>query len=115
MVHNGLVLSCFYECGDLYQLDPMTLEPRGKASWHGEFPEPRRCVRHPKVDEHTGEMLFFNYGRDEPYLHYGVVDQQDNLVHYVGVDLPGLESRTTWPSPITTRFSTIYRCSGIRP
>ena len=89
VVHNGLVLSCFYECGDLYQLDPMTLEPRGKASWHGEFPSRAGVSAHPKVDEHTGEMLFFNYGRDEPYLHYGVVDQQDNLVHYVGVDLPG--------------------------
>ena len=34
-------------------------------------------------------MLFFNYSRKDPYLHYGVIDKQDNLVHYVGIDLPG--------------------------
>jgi carotenoid cleavage dioxygenase len=44
---------------------------------------------HPKADEHTGELLFFNYGTTAPYLHYGVVDADDRLVHYVDVPLPG--------------------------
>ncbi len=34
-------------------------------------------------------MLFFNYGTDAPYMHYGVVDSSDNLVHYTGIELPG--------------------------
>ena len=89
VVHNGLVLSSFYECGDLYQLDPFTLDDRGKATWKGQFPSDRGVSAHPKVDEHTGEMLFFNYSRKDPYLHYGVIDAEDNLVHYVGIDLPG--------------------------
>ena len=89
VVHNGLVLSSFYECGDLYQLDPFTLDDRGKATWKGQFPSDRGVSAHPKVDEHTGEMLFFNYSRKDPYLHYGVIDADDNLVHYVGIDLPG--------------------------
>ena len=89
VVHNGVVLSSFYECGDLYQLDPFTLDPRGKADWHGAFPSAAGVSAHPKVDEHTGEMMFFNYGRREPFLHYGVVDPDDRLVHYIGIDLPG--------------------------
>ena len=44
---------------------------------------------HPKVDDRTGEMLFFNYGKEAPYLHYGVVDAQNELVHYIDVPLPG--------------------------
>ncbi len=44
---------------------------------------------HPKVDERTGEMLFFDYTTDAPYMHYGVVDAQNRLVHYVDVELPG--------------------------
>jgi len=37
----------------------------------------------------TGELLFFNYGRTAPYMHYGVVDEADELTHYVDVPLPG--------------------------
>jgi carotenoid cleavage dioxygenase len=44
---------------------------------------------HSKVDEATGELLFFNYGTNAPYLHYGVVDAGNRLVHYVPIDLPG--------------------------
>ena len=89
VVHNGVVLSSFYECGDLYALDALTLEPRGKADWHGAFPRDRGVSAHPQVDEHTGEMLFFNYNAHAPYLNYGVVDSEDRLVHYVPIELPG--------------------------
>jgi carotenoid cleavage dioxygenase len=41
------------------------------------------------VDDHTGELLFFNYRTEHPYLHYGVVDARERLVHYVPIDLPG--------------------------
>jgi carotenoid cleavage dioxygenase len=33
VVHGGVALSSFYQCGDLYQLDPVTLEDKGRASW----------------------------------------------------------------------------------
>ncbi|AHH99740.1 carotenoid oxygenase family protein [Kutzneria albida] len=89
VVHAGVALTSFYQCGDLYRLDPLTLDTMGRADWHGRFPADRGVSAHTKVDEHTGELLFFNYGTDEPYLHYGVVDQRDHLVHYVDVPLPG--------------------------
>lgn len=89
VVHAGKALTSFYQCGELYRLDPLTLDDLGKSTWHGEFPSELGVSAHPKVDERTGEMLFFNYNTEAPYLHYGVVDADDRLVHYVGIDLPG--------------------------
>ncbi len=88
VVHAGVALTSFYQCGDLYRLDPLTLDDLGKADWGGAFPA---CgvSAHTKVDAHTGELLFFNYGTTPPYLHYGVVGPDDRLLHYTGVDLPG--------------------------
>ena len=88
VVHNGFALSTHFECGDGYRLDPVTLDPHGKAGW---VPE-RGVSAHPKLDEHTGELMFFNYNVDAPYLNYGVVDDTDTLVHYVPVELPGPRS-----------------------
>ena len=41
------------------------------------------------VDEATGELFFFNYGTQAPYLHFGCVDRHGKLVHYAPVPLPG--------------------------
>jgi carotenoid cleavage dioxygenase-like enzyme len=89
VVHAGVAITSFYQCGDLYRLDPLTLDDLGKSTWHGEFPSAVGVSAHPKVDERTGEMLFFNYGTDAPYMHYGVVDADDRLAHYVDIELPG--------------------------
>ncbi len=32
VVHNGKALSTFWQCGDVYQLDPTTLADEGKAA-----------------------------------------------------------------------------------
>jgi carotenoid cleavage dioxygenase len=88
LVRRGVALTSFYQCGDLYRLDPRTAETLGKETWGGAFPG-RGVSAHPKVDERTGELLFFNYGTEAPYLHYGVLDPADELVHYVGIELPG--------------------------
>ena len=85
VVHNGFALSTHFECGEGYRMDPVTLDPHGKAPW---VPE-RGTSAHPKLDEHTGELMFFNYSVEEPFLNYGVVDSTDTLVHYVPVELPG--------------------------
>ena len=89
VVHNGLALSTFYQCGDVYQLDPTTLEDRGKAPWVAGFPSPTGVSAHPKLDERTGELLVFGYGKEWPYLHYGVVGPDGALVHAIDVPLPG--------------------------
>lgn len=85
VVHAGKALSTFYQCGHGYQLDPVTLEALGTASW-----APAGGISaHTKVDEATGELLFFNYSKKPPYLHYGVVGPDGGLKHYIPVDLPG--------------------------
>jgi carotenoid cleavage dioxygenase-like enzyme len=85
VVHAGRIVSTFYQCGEAYWLDPDTMEQGGVASWG-----PLDGVSaHTKVDEATGELLFFNYSVHEPYLHYGVVDRTGKLVHYTPVPLPG--------------------------
>ncbi|MHC3001300.1 carotenoid oxygenase family protein [Gordonia sp. GN26] len=89
VVHRGTALSSFWMCGDLYRLDPYSAKTLGKESWNGAFPYHLGVSAHPKVDDRTGEMLFFNYGKEAPYMHYGVVDENNDLVHYVDVPLPG--------------------------
>src|SRR4051812_17163775 len=89
VVHAGNALTTFYQCGDAYQLDPVTLEQRGPATWRGAFPSDWGISAHTKVDEHTGELLFFNYSKEAPYMHYGVVDATNELIHYVPIELPG--------------------------
>ncbi len=88
IVHNGQALASFYQCGDLYALDPRTLADQGRANWDGKFPA-EGVSAHPKLDEHTGELLFFNYGVEAPYMHYGVLNREGELTNYVDVPLPG--------------------------
>jgi len=54
VVHAGVAVSSFWQCGDLYRLDPLTLEDLGKESWGGTFPSDVGASAHTKVDEHTG-------------------------------------------------------------
>lgn len=85
VVHAGAILSTFYQCGEGYRLDPDTLETLGTAEW---VPEDGISA-HPKVDEATGELLFFNYSTEAPYLHYGVVGPDNRLKHFIPIPLPG--------------------------
>jgi carotenoid cleavage dioxygenase len=89
IVHNGTALTTFWQCGDVYQLDPSTLADQGKAPWARDFPSPTGVSAHTKLDERTGELLVFGYGKDAPYLHYGVVSASAELVHAIDVPLPG--------------------------
>jgi carotenoid cleavage dioxygenase-like enzyme len=85
VVHNGEAIATFYQCGEAYRLDPLTLENLGVAAW-----APLEGVSaHPKVDEATGELMFFNYSKTAPYMHYGVVDASGKRTVYQGVPLAG--------------------------
>jgi carotenoid cleavage dioxygenase-like enzyme len=89
IVHRGTALTSFYQCGDLYRLDPHSGDTLGKEDWGGAFPVDWGVSAHPKADCKTGELLFFNYSKQAPHMHYGVVDENNDLVHYVDVGLPG--------------------------
>ena len=88
IVHGGKALASFYQCGELYQLDPRDLRDLGRADFKGRFPA-QGVSAHCKVDEHTGELLFFNYSVEAPYLNYGVVNREGELTDYIGIPLPG--------------------------
>jgi len=107
VVHRGIALSSFYQCGDLYRLDPRTLEDMGTESWNGAFPG-EGVSAHTKVDEATGELLFFNYSTAAPYMHYGVVSLAGELVHYVDIPLPG--SRLPHDMCFTENFAILNDC-----
>jgi carotenoid cleavage dioxygenase len=88
VVHRGQALTSFWLCGDLYAFDPVSLESQGKADFGGKFPADGVSA-HTKIDENSGEMLFFNYGLDAPYMHYGEIDVEGNIAHYRDVLLEG--------------------------
>ena len=88
VVHAGVAKSSFYQCGDLYRHDPRTLADLGRESWSGRFPVDGVSA-HTKVDQSTDEMLFFNYSTADPFMHYGVVNHREELVHYTPIPLPG--------------------------
>ncbi|MDJ0343519.1 carotenoid oxygenase family protein [Streptomyces sp. H10-C2] len=85
VVHAGQALSSFWQCGDLYRLDPLTLETIGKSPWSPDW----GVSAHTKVDDRTGELLFFSYATEAPYLRYGVVGPDNRLKHLTDVPLPG--------------------------
>lgn len=85
VVHAGQILSTFYQCGEGYRLDPYTMEQFGTEGW-----VPLDGISaHPKLDENTGELLFFNYSTHAPYMHYGVVGPDNKLKHYIPIPVPG--------------------------
>jgi carotenoid cleavage dioxygenase-like enzyme len=89
IVHAGAALTTFYQCGEPYRFDPRTLEPLGVADWSPLVLPVNGISAHPKVCPRTGDLLFFNYSKNAPFMHYGEVDRHNQLVHYVPVPLPG--------------------------
>jgi len=85
LVHDGEILSTFWQCGEGYRLDPESLDTLGVQEW-----APVDGISaHPKKDFRTGELLFFNYSTEAPYMHYGVVGEDNELKHYIPIELPG--------------------------
>jgi carotenoid cleavage dioxygenase len=86
VVHAGRALTSFYQCGDIYQLDPETLTQLGPAPWAH---TPWGVSAHTKVDETTGELIWFAYSTEAPYLKFGVLDRAGAPVHEAALPLPG--------------------------
>ncbi len=103
--HNGHLLSMWYRGGAVYQVDPITLQTLGKLE-----PDPRlvglQISAHSRVDERTGEFMFFAYGNRHPYMHYGVVDAKGQLRTLIPVELPG--PRLPHDMAITANYSILH-------
>jgi carotenoid cleavage dioxygenase len=84
--HAGRLISMWYRSGMPYALDPETLETLGTADFDGTI---SRISAHSRPDEHTGELLFFDYALQAPYMQYGVVGADRKLKHKIDVPLDG--------------------------
>jgi carotenoid cleavage dioxygenase-like enzyme len=102
--HAGVAVASWYLCGTPYRVDPITLETLGPADFargqHGAF------SAHPKVDEVTGELVFFDYWNEAPYMSYGVVGADGAVKHHVPIELPG--PRLPHDLAITARYSILH-------
>jgi carotenoid cleavage dioxygenase-like enzyme len=85
--HRGQVLATWYLCGDPYAVDPLSLETLGAQDFLGTFAGD--MMAHPKADQRTGELLWFDYGPDMNYMRYGIIGADGTQTHLAQVDLPG--------------------------
>lgn len=88
IVHGGQALTSFYQCGNLYAHDPVTLEARGAMNWNGRFPR-EGVSAHAVRDHGCGDLLWFNYSRTAPFMRCGAVSADGELLHEREVPLPG--------------------------
>ncbi len=86
--HGGKAVASWYLSGVPYIIDPMTLDTLKAAPEYVSGPG-KGMSAHFKVDEHTGDLLFFDYFTEAPYMSYGVVNKEGKLVHHVPIELPG--------------------------
>ncbi|MEY4711275.1 MAG: hypothetical protein RIS88_725 [Pseudomonadota bacterium] len=84
--HAGRLITMWYRSGMPYALDPDTLETLGTADFDGAID---RISAHSRPDPHTGELLYFDYGLEAPYMRYGVVGPDRKIRHQIEVPLPG--------------------------
>lgn len=99
--HDGRVLATWYLCGQPMSLDPLSLETIGAEDFLGTLRGD--VMAHPKRDEATGELMWFDYGAREPLMRYGVVGRSGEVEHEVAIDLPG--PRLPHDMAITERYS----------
>ncbi|MBP1161637.1 carotenoid cleavage dioxygenase-like enzyme [Rhodococcus sp. PvR044] len=85
--HRGQVLATWYLCGTPYAVDPLSLETLGAQDFLGTFAGD--MMAHPKVDEATGELIWFDYGPDQDFLRYGIIGADGRQTHLTQIDLPG--------------------------
>ena len=99
--HNCQLLALWYLAGKPYKIDPLTLETLGAEDFGGKLRN--NMSAHAKVDERSGEMMFFDYGMRPPYMTYGVVSANGVLTNCVPIDLPG--ARLPHDMAITEHYS----------
>lgn len=85
--HNGSLMALWYISGKPVRVDARTLETLGNETFGGALP--RHVSAHGKVDPRNGEFCFFDYSLYEPWMTFGVVSADNQLINFQKVDLPG--------------------------
>jgi carotenoid cleavage dioxygenase-like enzyme len=102
--HAGVAVASWYLAGEPYLLDPITLDTLGPAPYTAA--PGYGFSAHPKVDDVTGELMFFDYFHQAPHMSYGVVGADRKLKHHVEIELPG--SRLPHDMAITEHYSILH-------
>ncbi|MFM6332000.1 MAG: carotenoid oxygenase family protein [Dolichospermum sp.] len=83
--HNKQLLA-LWEGGAPHHISIPDLETIGEYTYNDQLVS--AFTAHPKVDSVTGEMMFFGYGFRPPYLQYGIVSSQGELLSTVPIEIP---------------------------
>ena len=102
--HAGDLMTLWYNAGHPYRLNSHDLSTKGYFDLPGR--QQRRMSAHAKVDWQTGELLFFDYGDEPPFMTYGVADPTGRLLHEVAIDLPG--PRLPHDIGFTTHYAVLH-------
>ncbi|MFW6358528.1 MAG: carotenoid oxygenase family protein [Chroococcales cyanobacterium] len=86
LVWHANKLLALWEGGAPHQIQTPSLETVGKFTFDNKLTSP--FTAHPKVDPETGEMLFFGYSFQPPFVQYGVVSPAGELVRIVPIEIP---------------------------
>lgn len=108
LCHAGKLLATMAQGSEPWRIDPLSLETLGPdQNWARKLPD--GLSAHYKVDPATGDMMFFNYPEKWPHMHYGVINRDNQLVHYVPIELPGAR----WPHDmgVTKNYSILHDTS----
>lgn len=105
VLHNGEFKTMFSRCGKPYRLDPTDFHTIGAEDFNGSWTE--GVSAHSKVDERTGEFVFFSYSfLHKPYMQYGVVSKDNKLICHTDIELPG--PRLPHDCWITENFTVLH-------
>ncbi|MBI2421479.1 MAG: carotenoid oxygenase family protein [Candidatus Hydrogenedentes bacterium] len=85
--HAGKFLALWWLCGDAHQVRLPDLETLGAFNFGGALA--RGISAHPKTDPRTGELIFFDYAMQPPFMYYGVADACGEIVHQTPIEMPG--------------------------
>lgn len=105
---RGELLASWYLGGTVYRLDAADLSTLGPLA-----PDPRLAhlpiSAHTKVDQSTGELMFFAYGKRPPYLWYGVLNAAGQVATLTEVPLPG--PRLPHDMAVTQHYTVLHDLS----
>ena len=88
MFHNGAVLALWYQCGLPYRARSAQARDARPQDFGGKLA--RRVSAHAKVDAATGELLFFDYATQPPYLvHHVVSPRAASSLRSTEIEVPG--------------------------
>jgi len=85
--HAGRLITMWYRSGQPYHVDPWTLATLGPADFDGTLRT--HVSAHSKVDEQADEFVYFDYGKEWPYMSFGIAGADGRVRHTLPVELPG--------------------------